>query len=103
MAKKITRAEVEKIASLARLDLSEDERERSTRELSNIIEYIDRLSEVPTDGVALYGNESEPLNELRDDRSDFFHDRAELLGAGNFQDGLLVTKGVFFDRKRHDS
>lgn len=103
MAHTITFEEVEKIATLARLELTDVERERSTRELSSIIEYVDQLSEVPTDGVANYGNAGETLSELRDDAGVVFDDRESLLADGSFRDGMLVTKNIFSDRTKNDS
>jgi aspartyl-tRNA(Asn)/glutamyl-tRNA(Gln) amidotransferase subunit C len=48
---KISRAEVEHIANLARLELAEDEIEQLQTDLSQILEYVDQLNEVDTTGV----------------------------------------------------
>jgi aspartyl-tRNA(Asn)/glutamyl-tRNA(Gln) amidotransferase subunit C len=48
---KITRAEVEHVARLARLDLTEDEKERMTAQLDAILGYIDTLNALDTSGV----------------------------------------------------
>ncbi|QEG35673.1 Asp-tRNA(Asn)/Glu-tRNA(Gln) amidotransferase subunit GatC [Bythopirellula goksoeyrii] len=47
----ITRTDVEKVSLLARLQLSDAELDRLTTELAQIVEYVDHLSEVPTEGV----------------------------------------------------
>jgi aspartyl-tRNA(Asn)/glutamyl-tRNA(Gln) amidotransferase subunit C len=47
----LTRADVEKVALLARLRLSEDELEHMTDQLGAIVSYVDQLSEVDTTGV----------------------------------------------------
>lgn len=47
----ITRADVEKVALLARLRLSEAELETLTDELAQIVTYVDHLAEVDTEGV----------------------------------------------------
>ena len=47
----ITRADVEKVALLARLRLSEAELDTLTDELAQIVTYVDHLAEVDTDGV----------------------------------------------------
>ena len=47
----LTRAEVERIAALAHLELSEFETERFTKQLAEILSYFDRLSEIDTTGV----------------------------------------------------
>ena len=48
---KITRAEVEHVARLARLELSEDEKERMTAQLDAILGYMDTLNALDTSGV----------------------------------------------------
>ena len=47
----ITRADVEKVALLARLRLSETELDTLTDELGQIVTYVDHLAEVDTEGV----------------------------------------------------
>ena len=48
---KISRAEVEHIANLARLELTEDEIEQLESDLSQILEYVDQLNELDTTEV----------------------------------------------------
>jgi aspartyl-tRNA(Asn)/glutamyl-tRNA(Gln) amidotransferase subunit C len=48
---KITRAEVEHVARLARLELTEEEKARMTAELDAILGYMDTLDAVDTAGV----------------------------------------------------
>lgn len=47
----IDRATVAKIASLARIKMSDDELDRMAPELSNILEWVEQLSEVDTSDV----------------------------------------------------
>jgi len=47
----LARTDVEKVALLARLDLADDELDRLTTELQQIVGYVDQLSEVNTDDV----------------------------------------------------
>jgi aspartyl-tRNA(Asn)/glutamyl-tRNA(Gln) amidotransferase subunit C len=47
----LSRADVEKVALLARLRLSDDELEHMTGQLADIVGYVDQLSEVDTTGV----------------------------------------------------
>ena len=47
----VTRADVEKVALLARLRLSETELVTLTDELAQIVTYVDHLAEVDTEGV----------------------------------------------------
>ncbi len=48
---KISRAEVEHVAKLARLKLSEEELEKFTHQLGAILEYMDKLNELDTSEV----------------------------------------------------
>src|SRR5262245_106448 len=47
----ITKTEVEKIAELARLELTTDESELFTEQLSSIIGHIEKLNEIDTSDV----------------------------------------------------
>ena len=47
----ITKKEVEHIAGLARIGLSDKEKEKMAVEMGAILGYIDKLKEVDTDGV----------------------------------------------------
>lgn len=49
---RLTNSEVEHIALLSRLELSDAERERAATELSQIIGYFEALGELDTDNVA---------------------------------------------------
>ncbi len=47
----IEREQVEHVAKLARLKLSDEEVERMASELSGILEHVERISELDLDGV----------------------------------------------------
>jgi len=49
---KITQKDVAYVASLANLDLTNDERVRMEKDLNAILEYVDQLSELDTSNVA---------------------------------------------------
>jgi len=65
----ITRADVDKIAKLAKLDLSEDEREKFTSQLSDIISYVEKLSELDTKDVEPLAHVNDLKDVLRKDKS----------------------------------
>lgn len=48
---KVTGKDVAYVAALANLELSDEERDRMSRDLNSILEYVDRLSELDTDRV----------------------------------------------------
>jgi aspartyl-tRNA(Asn)/glutamyl-tRNA(Gln) amidotransferase subunit C len=51
MARKIDQAQVRKVAKLSRLELTEAEVEEFTGQLSAILDYVEKLSELDTEGV----------------------------------------------------
>jgi aspartyl-tRNA(Asn)/glutamyl-tRNA(Gln) amidotransferase subunit C len=55
------------VAHLARLELTEAELETMTRQLSSIVDYIDQLKRVNTDGVEPLAHALAVHNVFRDD------------------------------------
>ena len=51
MTKKIDEAQVRRIALLSRLELSDEEVAQFSGQLSDIVEYIEKLNELDTDNV----------------------------------------------------
>ncbi len=48
---KITKKDVEHVAKLARLKLTEEEKEKFGKQLSEILEYVEKLNELDTEKV----------------------------------------------------
>lgn len=65
----ITKKEVEHIAKLARLGLSEAEKEKYSKELSGILDYMKKLNEVNTENIELTVQVSGLTNIFRKDRN----------------------------------
>lgn len=63
----IDRAAVDHVARLARLDLSEVERERMRAELSAILEHAERIQALDLDGVEPTSHSVPLVNALRPD------------------------------------
>lgn len=63
----LSRTDVEKVALLSRLLLSEEELATMTTQLDKIVGYVDQLSEVDTDGVEPLVHAIELHNVLKDD------------------------------------
>jgi len=64
---KITRAEVEHVAVLARLELTEEEKEMFTGQMDAMLAYVDKLNEVNTDGVVPTSHAVPMENAFRED------------------------------------
>ena len=63
----ISRQDIEKVALLARLQLTDDELSKMTVELAQIVGYVDQLSEVYTSGIEPMAHAIETANVFRDD------------------------------------
>jgi len=63
----ISRQDIEKVALLARLQLTDDELSKMTVELAQIVGYVDQLAEVDTDGIEPMAHAVETANVFRDD------------------------------------
>jgi aspartyl-tRNA(Asn)/glutamyl-tRNA(Gln) amidotransferase subunit C len=83
----ISRAEVEKVALLARLQLSEAEVETMTDQLAQIVGYVDQLAEVDTEGVEPMAHAIEMANVFKDDRVAPSLPREEALAGAPHHDG----------------
>lgn len=65
---KITPQEVDHVARLARLALADAEREMFTRQLSDILAYVDKLNELDTSRVAPTSHVIPVQNVFRPDK-----------------------------------
>ena len=63
----ISRDQVLHVARLARLRLSEDEIDRMSRELSSVLDHIEKISELDLDGVPPTSHVIEVENVMRPD------------------------------------
>ncbi len=75
----LTREDVERTASLARLRLTSDELDSMTETLSKIFQYIDELHEVNTDGIEPLDHVLPMANTLEADSPHTCLDREEAL------------------------
>jgi aspartyl-tRNA(Asn)/glutamyl-tRNA(Gln) amidotransferase subunit C len=64
---KISLKDVEHVARLARLELSDADKERMRRELDSILSYIDKLRALDTEGVEPTSHAIPMTNVMRDD------------------------------------
>ena len=63
----ISAAQVEHVAQLARLALSDEEKQRLTEQLNAILTYMEQLNEVSTEGVEPTAHALDLVNVFRDD------------------------------------
>ena len=92
--------QIEQIATLARLDLSAKEKKMYAEQLSVVLDYVEMLNEVNTDGVAETCQVTGLEDVVREDVVDACDEetRAKLLDLFPEKEGdLLKVKGVFQD------
>ncbi|MCX7842250.1 MAG: Asp-tRNA(Asn)/Glu-tRNA(Gln) amidotransferase subunit GatC, partial [Clostridia bacterium] len=65
---KITKDTIEHVAGLSRLNLTEEEKERLTYEMENIINYVDKLNELDTSNVQPTAHVIPIKNVFREDK-----------------------------------
>ncbi|MEE2639896.1 MAG: Asp-tRNA(Asn)/Glu-tRNA(Gln) amidotransferase subunit GatC [Planctomycetota bacterium] len=78
---------IEKVALLARLELSAEEIEPLRIEMSKILEYADQLAALDTEGVEPLAHPGDILNALREDTACESTDRSKLLQNAPKSDG----------------
>jgi len=93
----LDKKQIEHIAKLARLELTEEELEKYGGQLSAILGYIDCLREVDTDGVEPTAQVTGLVNVLRDDEIknwDKNERSAAIKEAPEIEDGMIKVKKV---------
>lgn len=64
---RLTREEVRKIALLSRLDFDDDEADAFADQISSILEYVQKLNELNTDGVEPTSHSLSLASVMRED------------------------------------
>jgi aspartyl-tRNA(Asn)/glutamyl-tRNA(Gln) amidotransferase subunit C len=87
--------EIDRLALLARLDLSEDEKKLFSKQLGSIIDYIDKLNELDTTDVEPTAHVLPVKNVFRDDetRPSLPRDKA-LQNAPDAKDGFYKVPRI---------
>jgi aspartyl-tRNA(Asn)/glutamyl-tRNA(Gln) amidotransferase subunit C len=92
----LTIEEVQHVAHLARLRLSDDELEKMRTDLSGILDYIDMLKEVDVSDVAPTAQVTDLFNVMRDDEVQPSLPREDVLAnAPDQRDGMFRVKAIF--------
>lgn len=91
---KIDRDQVRKVAHLARLELTPEEEEQFTTQLSSILEYFEQLSELDTSNVEPTARAIDVVNVTRSDQLHPYENRDMLLE--NAPDRENTASGEFF-------
>ena len=76
---KISEQEVKKIAELSRLSLTNEELKKRTKDMKNILDYMDTLNEIDTENVEELYNVHDMNNSLREDNYESSLDKKDVL------------------------
>ena len=97
MKNKISLQEVERIAELARIGLTEKEKGKFSEELSAVLEYVEQLKEVDTSKVEPVSQITGSVNILREDVAEDFDKEDRKIIISNFpeeREGCVKVKQV---------
>lgn len=75
----ITEETIKHVATLSRLEINDEDIEKVTEQMSSIINMADQLSEVDTAGVDETVQVVDRDTVFREDKSEHWQDRAELM------------------------
>jgi aspartyl-tRNA(Asn)/glutamyl-tRNA(Gln) amidotransferase subunit C len=77
---KINRELLDKMAHLARLEFDEKDAEKMMQDMTDIVEWVEKLKEVDTEGIEPLTTMSHEVNALREDavKDHLAHERALL-------------------------
>lgn len=92
---KISKEEVQHVARLARLDLDEAAIEKFSGQIGDILDYVDALNRVDTDGVAPTSHAISLTNAFREDEVKAHLSREKALAnAPEQEDGTFVVPKI---------
>ena len=96
MANIISDETIEYVGILAKLELSEEEKEQAKKDMANMLDYNDTLNELDTSGVEPMSHVFPVNNVFREDVVTNEDDRDEILAnAPEAKDGAFVVPKTF--------
>ena len=96
MANIISDETIEYVGILAKLELSEKEKEQAKKDMANMLDYIDTLNELDTSGVEPMSHVFPVNNVFREDVVTNGDDREEILAnAPEAKEGAFVVPKTF--------
>ena len=96
MAHIISDETIEYVGILAKLELSDEEKEQAKKDMANMLDYIDTLNELDTSGVEPMSHVFPVNNVFREDVVTNGDDREEILAnAPEAKEGAFVVPKTF--------
>jgi aspartyl-tRNA(Asn)/glutamyl-tRNA(Gln) amidotransferase subunit C len=82
----ITIKDVEHVAKLARLELTEEEKEKFTTQLGAVLEYVNQMNEVDTSDVEPMAHAIDFSNVMREDKVVYEQTKEELMKNAPYEE-----------------
>lgn len=96
MANIISDETIEYVGILAKLELSEEEKEQAKKDMGSMLDYIDKLGELDTEGVEPMSHVFPVNNVFREDVVTNGDDREAILkNAPEEKDGMFAVPRTF--------
>ncbi len=91
---------VDKIAHLARLELTGDEKQEMIKDMSKILDFMAKLNEIDTSGIEPLVYMTNEVNVFREDviKQEITHQEALLNAPKHDDDYFLVAKVIDFGK-----
>ena len=91
----ITIKDVEHVAKLARLELTEEEKEKFTNQLGDVLKYVEQMNEVDTSNVEPMAHAIDFVNVMREDNVKYEQTKEELMkNAPDAEDGFFKVPKI---------
>lgn len=91
----ITVKDVEHVAKLARLELTEEEKEKFTSQLGDVLKYVEQMNEVDTSNVEPMAHAIDFVNVMREDVVKYEQSKEELMkNAPDAEDGFFKVPKI---------
>jgi aspartyl-tRNA(Asn)/glutamyl-tRNA(Gln) amidotransferase subunit C len=92
---KVTKKDVEHVAKLARLGLTDGEKEKFTEQLSNILDYAEAINKLDTKDIQPTSHAIPMKNVMREDKCIPFADSASILAnAPSGSDNMFIVPKI---------
>lgn len=87
--------DVEHVAKLARLELTEEEKEKFTSQLGDVLKYVEQMNEVDTSNVEPMAHAIDFVNVMREDEVKYEQTKEELMkNAPDAEDGFFKVPKI---------
>ena len=91
----ITVKDVEHVAKLARLELTEEEKEKFAGQLGDVLKYVEQMNEVDTSNVVPMAHAMDFVNVMREDTVKYEQTKEQLMSnAPDEEDGFFKVPKI---------